>query len=65
MSLVERIVARIKTDWWEVTHCGAIGYLLFAFDWIKYLIGVSTYKPDFFAYGEIDRDLNFDFNKDE
>jgi hypothetical protein len=49
---------RIKMDWWEITNLGFIGYVHFAFDWCKYLLGISTYRPDIFAYSEIDMDLD-------
>lgn len=56
---------KIKMDWWEITNLGVVGYLRYAMDWCKYLIGISTYRPNIFAYSEIDMDLNIDFNKDD
>ena len=56
---------RIKIDWWEFTNLGWVGYIRFGWDWLKYLTGFSNYRPDWFAYGEVDRDMDFDFDKDD
>jgi len=64
-SWIDRMWTRIKIDWWEVTNLGYVGYLRFAWDWLKFLLGFKKYKPNLFSYSEIDFDLNFDFSKDE
>lgn len=55
-------VNRVKMDWWEITNLGAVGYLRFARDWVKYLLGISKYRPDWFAYSETGMDLDIDFD---
>ena len=52
-KMLERIWSQIKMDWWEITNLGVVGYFHYVIDWGKYLLGISTYKPDLFAYSEI------------
>ncbi len=65
MFMFEGFLAKVKMDWWEVTNLGIVGYFRYAKDWCKYLLGISNYKPDLFAYSEIDMDMNLDFSKDQ
>lgn len=61
--MFDDFITRLKIDWWEVTNLGVVGYFRFARDWAKYLLGISTYRPDWFAYSEVDMDLDIDFDK--
>lgn len=63
VNMLDHLWSKIKFDWWEITNLGIVGYLHFIIDWCKYLLGFSTYRPDFFAYSEIDMDM--DFSEDE
>ena len=56
--MFDYFLKKVKFDWWEVTHLGLIGYFHYAIDWMKYLSGRSNYKPNLFAYSEIDMDMD-------
>lgn len=56
--MLNNFLQRIKFDFWEITNLGIVGYFHFAVDWVKYLLGLSSYKPNLFAYSEIDMDMN-------
>lgn len=56
--MLDRLLFKIKIDWWEVTHLGLVGYFHFFVDWCKFLLGYSKFRPNRFAYSEIDLDLN-------
>ena len=58
--MFNRFLSKAKFDWWEFTHLGWIGYVHYLIDWVKYLIGYSSYRPNLFAYSEIDMDLDFE-----
>ena len=48
--MLDYIWKRIQIDWWEVTNTGPIvGYWNFLSDWVKYLTGRISHKPNLFA----------------
>jgi hypothetical protein len=57
--MFENFLTRLKFDWWEITHCGAVGYFNYAIDWCKFILGMKKFKPDFKSYSEIDMDMDF------
>lgn len=61
--MLDRFIEKVKIDWWEVTNLGWIGYFRYLIDWVKYLLGISSYRPDLFAYSEIDMDLDIGDDK--
>ena len=61
--MLDRFIEKVKIDWWEVNNLGWVGYFRYLIDWVKYLLGISSYRPDFFAYSEIDMDLDIGDDK--
>lgn len=61
--MLNDFISKVKFDWWEISNLGLVGYFHYAKDWVKYLLGISKYRPDLFAYSEIDMDL--DIGEDE
>lgn len=56
--MLEHFLSKVKFDWWEVTNLGLVGYFHYIKDWGKYILGMSKYRPDLFAYSEIDMDMD-------
>ena len=63
--MLNRFLSKVKFDWWEVTNLGLVGYLRYVKDWLKYIFGKSKYRPDLFAYSEIDMDMNIGENDND
>ena len=63
--MFDSFLSKVKFDWWEVTNLGWVGYYHYAKDWCKYILGMSSYRPDFFAYSEIDMDMNIGEDTDD
>ena len=63
--MLDRFLSKVKFDWWEVTNLGLVGYFHYAKDWCKYILGMSKYRPDLFAYSEIDMDMNIGEDTDD
>lgn len=63
--MLERFLSKVKFDWWEVTNLGLVGYFHYIIDWGKYILGMSSYRPDIFAYSEIDMDMDIGEDIDE
>ena len=61
--MLYRFLRILEIDYWEICNLGWVGYFRFIRDWFYYLTGVSSYRPQFFAYGEVDRDLDIDLNE--
>lgn len=57
--MLDKILIRMKFDWWEVTHCGVIGYVNYIVDCCKYILGMKKFKPNLKSYSEIDMDMDF------
>ena len=63
--MLERFLSKVKFDWWEVTNLGLVGYFHYIIDWGKYILGMSKYRPDLFAYSEIDMDMDIGEDTDD